>query len=166
MTKNTVRSEDPARYVIEVARGREEIVIEEAMEILVNRMKEPGEAMTSPGNVRKYLCLRARDLDVEHFAVMFLDVQNRMICVETLFTGTLTQTSVYPREVVRRALTVSAAAVVLTHNHPSGSTLPSRTDETLTQTLKAALALVDVRVLDHVITAGAEAKSMAEMGLI
>jgi DNA repair protein RadC len=89
-----------------------------------------------------------------------------MICIEEMFRGTLTQTSVYPREVVQRALELSAAAVVLAHNHPSGTVQPSRADEALTQTLKAALALVDVRVLDHVIVAAGDALSMAERGLL
>ena len=102
----------------------------------------------------------------EIFAVLFLDSQNRLIALEEMFRGTLTQTSVYPREVVLRALHHHAAAVVLTHNHPSGTVQPSRADEALTQTLKAALALVDVRVLDHVIVAPGQALSMAERGLI
>jgi DNA repair protein RadC len=97
---------------------------------------------------------------------MFLDAQNRVIEFKELFAGTLAQTSVYPREVVREALRLNAAAVILSHNHPSGETRPSRADEVLTSTLKTALALVDVRVLDHIITAGGESLSMAEKGLI
>jgi DNA repair protein RadC len=102
----------------------------------------------------------------EVFAVLFLDSQNRLIALEELFRGTLNQTSVYPREVVLRALHHHAAAVVLAHNHPSGEARPSRADETLTQTLKAALALVDVRVLDHFVVTRTQACSMAEMGLV
>jgi DNA repair protein RadC len=102
----------------------------------------------------------------EHFAALYLNAQNRMIAFEVLARGTLTQTSVYPREVVRAALGHHAASVVLCHNHPSGDVQPSRADEALTQTLKAALALVDVRVLDHVIVAPGAALSMAERGLI
>jgi DNA repair protein RadC len=98
--------------------------------------------------------------------VLFLDSQNKLLAMEELFRGTLTQTSVYPREVVIRALHHGAAAVVLAHNHPSGSVQPSRADEALTQTLKAALALVDVRVLDHIIVGPGQALSMAETGLI
>jgi DNA repair protein RadC len=100
------------------------------------------------------------------FAVVFLDVQNRLLAMEEMFQGTLTQTSVYPREVVVRALHHAAAAVVLAHNHPSGTVQPSRADEMLTQTLKSALALVDVRVLDHIIVAPGQALSMAEKGLV
>jgi DNA repair protein RadC len=100
------------------------------------------------------------------FAVLFLDAQNRMLAMEELFRGTLTQTSVYPREIVLRALQHGAAAVVLAHNHPSGTVDPSRADEVLTHTLRAALGLVDVRVLDHVIVAQGGALSMAERGLL
>jgi DNA repair protein RadC len=102
----------------------------------------------------------------EVFAVLFLDAQHRLIVLEELFRGTLTQTSVYPREVVTRALHHQAAAVVLSHNHPSGSIEPSRADESLTQTLSAALSLIDVRVLDHVIVSAGQAFSMAEKGLL
>lgn len=120
----------------------------------------------SPKAVRDYLQLQLGARAHEVFAVMFLDSQNRLIELEELFRGTLTQTSVYPREVVLRALHHHAAAVVLAHNHPSGTAQPSRADEALTQTLKAALSLVDVRVLDHFIVTREQAVSMAEMGLI
>ena len=121
---------------------------------------------SSPQLVKDYLQMRLGALPHEVFAVLFLDAQHRLIACEELFRGTLTQTSVYPREVVLRALHHHAAAVVLAHNHPSGSVQPSRADEALTQTLKAALALVDVRVLDHVIVAPGAALSMAEQGLV
>ena len=120
----------------------------------------------SPVAVREYLQLQMGGRAHEVFAVMFLDSQNRLIALEELFRGTLNQTSVYPREVVLRALHHHAAAVVLAHNHPSGEARPSRADESLTQTLKAALALVDVRVLDHFVVTRTEAYSMAEMGLV
>lgn len=120
----------------------------------------------SPQAVKNYLQLHIARRAHEVFGVLFLDAQNRLIAMEELFRGTLTQTSVYPREVVLKALEHHAAAVVLTHNHPSGTVQPSRADEALTQTLKAALALVDVRVLDHVIVAPGQALSMAEKGLL
>ena len=120
----------------------------------------------SPKAVREYLQLQLGAKQHEVFAVLFLDSQNRLIALEELFRGTLSQTSVYPREVVLRALHHHAAAVVLAHNHPSGTAQPSRADEALTQSLKAALALVDVRVLDHFIVTRDQAASMAEMGLI
>ncbi len=120
----------------------------------------------SPEKVRAYLRLRIGRLPHEVFAVLFLDAQHRLIADEELFRGTLTQTSVYPREVVRRALQHNAAAVILAHNHPSGLAEPSRADELLTRSLRQALDLVDVRVLDHLIVAGAGAVSFAERGLL
>ncbi|MES2979603.1 MAG: DNA repair protein RadC [Pseudomonadota bacterium] len=120
----------------------------------------------TPHAVGDYLKLHLGPRPHEVFAVMFLDSQHRLITLEELFRGTLTQTSVYPREVVQHALGHGAASVVLAHNHPSGSAKPSRADEALTQTLKAALALIDVRVLDHFIVTRNEAVSMAELGLV
>ena len=120
----------------------------------------------APHAVRDYLQLQLGSRPHEIFAVMFLDSQHRLIVLEELFRGTLTQTSVYPREVVVRALALNAASVVLAHNHPSGTAQPSRADEALTQTLKAALALIDVCVLDHFVVTRTEAVSMAERGLL
>jgi DNA repair protein RadC len=120
----------------------------------------------SPEAVRDYLQLQLGSRPHEIFAVLFLDSQHRLIVLEELFRGTLTQTSVYPREVVVRALALNAASVVLAHNHPSGTAQPSRADEALTQTLKAALGLVDVRVLDHFVVTSTEAVSMAQRGLL
>jgi DNA repair protein RadC len=97
---------------------------------------------------------------------MFLDCQHKLITVKELFRGTLTQTSVYPREVVKQALALNAGAVILSHNHPSGTVEPSRSDEYLTQTLKSALALVDVRVLDHIVVGGSASMSFAERGIL
>ena len=124
------------------------------------------EAFDSPNAVKQYLQLHLAHKGHEVFAVLFLDSQHKLLALEEMFRGTLTQTSVYPREVVLRALHHHAAAVVLAHNHPSGSVQPSRADEALTQTLKNTLALVDVRVLDHIIVAPGQALSMAEEGLI
>ena len=120
----------------------------------------------TPQAVRDYLQLQLGNRAHEVFAMLFLDSQNRLIALEELFRGTLTQTSVYPREVVKRALALNAASVVLAHNHPSGSAQPSRADEALTQTIKAALALIDVRVLDHFVVTATQAVSMAELGLL
>jgi DNA repair protein RadC len=140
-------------------------VLELARRALAQQLKTR-EVFSSPGAVKQYLQLHLAGREHEVFAVLFLDAQNRLIVMEELFRGTLTQTSVYPREVVLHALQHQAAAVVLAHNHPSGTVQPSRADEALTQTLKAALALVDVRVLDHVIVAPGDALSMAEKGLL
>jgi DNA repair protein RadC len=140
-------------------------VIELSRRAMSQQLKER-EAFGSPEAVKHYLQLHLSHKPHEVFAVLFLDAQNRLVVMEELFRGTLTQTSVYPREVVRRALALEAASVVLAHNHPSGTVQPSRADEALTQTLKSALALVDVRVLDHVIVAPGDALSMAEKGLL
>ncbi len=140
-------------------------VFEMARRALSQRLKER-EAFHTPGAVKDYLQLQLGHKNHEVFAVLFLDNQNRMLAMEELFRGSLSQTSVYPREVVLRALHHQAAAVVLSHNHPSGSVQPSRADEHLTQTLKASLALVDVRVLDHIIVGLGQAFSMAEQGLM
>ncbi len=141
-------------------------IIARALAILSARIK-CGPLMGSPREVREYLTVQAaKHSGREVFSVLFLDAQNRAIEFRELFFGTLTQTSVYPREVVRAAMDLNAAAIILTHNHPSGNTQPSRADELLTSTLKTALALVDVRVLDHIITAGGDSLSMAEKGLI
>ena len=140
-------------------------VLELARRALAEELKEK-QLFSSPQAVRDYLQLQLGSRPHEIFAVLFLDSQHRLIQLEELFRGTLTQTSVYPREVVVRALALNAASVVLAHNHPSGEARPSRADETLTHTLKAALALVDVRVLDHFIVTSSQAVSMAELGLL
>jgi DNA repair protein RadC len=116
--------------------------------------------------VRDYLRLMFSGKEHEVFVMLFLDAQNRVIDAEELFRGTLTQTSVYPREIVKSALRQNAAAVMFAHNHPSGVAEPSHADELLTQALKQALALVDVKVLDHFIVAGASILSFAERGLL
>lgn len=120
----------------------------------------------SPTQVKDYLRLHLGPRPHEVFSVLFLDAQHRLIALEDLFRGTLTQTSVYPREVVKRALLHNAGAVMLAHNHPSGVAEPSRADEHLTQALKAALALVDVRVLDHFVVGHDEVVSFAQRGLL
>lgn len=140
-------------------------VLELARRALCGKLKEKT-VFDTPQAVRDYLQLQLGSRPHEVFAILFLDSQHRMIALEELFRGTLTQTSVYPREVVIRALALNAASVVLAHNHPSGSAQPSRADEALTQTIKAALALIDVRVLDHFVVTATQAVSMAELGLL
>ncbi|MES2633608.1 MAG: DNA repair protein RadC [Pseudomonadota bacterium] len=124
------------------------------------------DVIQSPGLAKDYLAVKMGAYEREVFTVIFLDAQNRVIECQEMFQGTLTQTSVYPREVVKLALTLNAASLILAHNHPSGVAEPSRADESLTHTLKAALALVDVRVLDHMIVAGGSVVSFAERGLL
>jgi DNA repair protein RadC len=140
-------------------------IVERALELLACDIRET-DTLSCPGAVRDYLRLKLADRPHEVFAVVFLDSQHRVLATEEMFRGTLTQTSVYPREVVIEALNRQAAAVILCHNHPSGSATPSRADEALTQTLKSALALVDVRVLDHLIVTHAKVLSFAEVGLL
>jgi DNA repair protein RadC len=137
------------------------------MAILRERLREPGEVLMTPGQVRAFLMLNLAELEYEAFVGLFLDAQNRLIESRELFRGTLTQTSVYPREVVKTALRLNAAAVIFAHNHPSGCAEPSPADEMLTRHLKQALALVDVCTLDHFIVSGcAEPLSFAERGLL
>lgn len=124
------------------------------------------DVLSSPSAVRDYLRLKLNALPREVFIVLLLDAQNRVMASEELFAGTLTQTAVYPREVVKLALQHNAAAVIFAHNHPSGVAEPSRVDELLTKALKEALALVDVKVLDHFVVAGNSVLSFAERGMI
>ncbi len=120
----------------------------------------------APQRVKDYVALKLGGRAQEVFALLFLDSQHRLLALDEMFSGTLTQTSVYPREVVKAALARNAAAVILAHNHPSGVAEPSRADEYLTAQLKAALALVDVRVLDHLIVGRGQVVSLAERGLL
>ena len=139
--------------------------IELARRSLQEKMKENA-ALTSPGAVRDYLRLALSRREEEVFVCIWLDAQHKVIQIEQAFTGTLTQTSVYPREIVKSALARNAAAVIFAHNHPSGVAQPSQADELLTRNLKEALALVEVKVLDHFIIAGNQAISFAERGLL
>ena len=143
--------------------------LQAALEIARRTLREKldaGAALSAPQTVRDYLRLMLHGRPHEVFVAVFLDAQHRVVASEELFRGTLTQTSVYPREIVKRALHFNAAAVIFAHNHPSGVAEPSRADEALTAALKQALALVDVRVLDHFIVAGDGALSFAERGLL
>jgi DNA repair protein RadC len=144
----------------------ERATIAAALSILDARLRRPGACLTSPELMRAYLALHLGGREAEAFTVLFLDAQHCVIEAVLMFEGTLTETRVYPREVVRAALRLNAAAVVLAHNHPSGSPEPSAADEHLTRVLSAALRLVDVRVLDHVVIGRLSAVSMAERGLM
>jgi DNA repair protein RadC len=146
--------------------AKERRIVDKALDILGSYMRGSACVLTSTNSVSQYACLHLGALPFEAFGVLFLDAQHSLIAYESMFRGTLTQTSVYPREVAIQALLYNAAAVVLTHNHPSGSCNPSKADIALTETLKRALALVDVRVLDHVIVSGNQAVSMVELGLL
>ena len=156
---------DPVPGVGEAKYAQIAAVMELARRALSEEMRAR-DSLTSPAAVRGYLRLAMQELGHECFYCVFLDAQNRVIAAEQLFRGTLTQTSVYPREVVKHALKHNAAAVILAHNHPSGVAEPSVQDQALTRTLAEALALVDVKVLDHFIVAPGACLSFAERGLI
>lgn len=141
------------------------VIIGTALQLCERRLAM-ADAMTSPAVVKAFLGLRLAALEHEVFCVLWLDCQHRVIAFRELFRGTLTQTSVYPREVVKEALAANACAVILAHNHPSGCAEPSRADELLTAALKAALALVDVQLVDHLVVGGAQCVSFAERGLL
>ena len=160
---NAIQTESAAVY--NATTQTDDAIIAEALAILHKRMRQHGEAMNSPDTVKNYLRLKLSNLEHEVFCVLYLDNQNRVIEFEEMFRGTLSQASVYPREVVKAALAHNAAAVILSHNHPSGEPEPSQADLKLTDMLKSALALVDVKVLDHFIIADT-VLSFAERGLI
>ena len=141
-------------------------VIRQALTIMESRLKYRDVTLNSPQAVRDYLRLRLSEREHELFVVLFLDAQHRLIVCDEMFQGTLTQTSVYPREVVKAALRHNAAAVIFAHNHPSGVAEPSRADELLTGALKSALELVDIRVLDHIVVASDKTASFAERGIL
>ena len=136
----------------------------EMVQRALSEQMQQRDVFDSPTQVRNFLRLQLGHLTHEVFMVLFLDAQNRLVKSEILFTGTLTQTAVYPREVVKRALHFNAASVIFAHNHPSGVAKPSVADKELTETLSQALKLIDVRVLDHFIVAGVETLSFSEQG--
>jgi DNA repair protein RadC len=140
-------------------------ILEAARQAIELKMQR-GAKFTSPALVKEYLRNKLAGFEHEVFAVLFLDTRHRLIEYREMFHGTIDSASVYPREVVKEALRLNAAAVILSHNHPSGSPEPSSADRVLTQRLKEALGLVEVRTLDHVIVGGAETASFAEQGLI
>jgi DNA repair protein RadC len=141
-------------------------VAKELVKRLLAEELRSGVSLTSPGAVRDYLKLILANRDYEVFVCLWLDAQHRVIKTEEAFRGTLTQTSVYPREIVKSGLETNAAAVIFAHNHPSGVAQPSQADELITRNLREALALVEVKVLDHFIVAGNQAISFAERSLL
>ena len=147
--------------------AREKLAVAwELMQRVIAEELYAGPVFDSPTAVRNFLQLFFAGRTHESFVVLFLDNANRLIVADEVFRGTLSQTSVYPREIVKQALRLNAAAVMLSHNHPSGVAEPSRADEYLTQTLKQALTLIDVRVLDHLVVGGQTTTSFAERGLL
>jgi DNA repair protein RadC len=167
-TKNRIRSEDPAPYGVMTTHhtDNDDDIINRALALLDARLRTPGAPMESPNAVKDFLRLKSAELPHEMFSVMLLDNRHGLIEFVELFRGTIDGASVFPREVVKLALAHNAAAVVFSHNHPSGVAEPSRADEHITSRLKDALALVDIRVLDHIIVGGTTTVSFAERGLI
>lgn len=151
---------------MDLTKAHPDAVIVHALKLMESRLQRHDPTLTSPHAVRDYLRLRIADREHEVFVCLFLDSQHRLIAAEELFCGTLAQTSVYPREVVKAALRHNAAAAIFAHNHPSGVAEPSRADELLTQALKQALSLVDIRTLDHFVVAGTNVISFAERGAL
>jgi len=152
--------------VSEVLSAYEARLVARALRVMEKSLVNREVTLSSPAEVRQYLSLRLFALPHEVFVVLLLDARNRLIGVRELFRGTVSQTVVYPREVVRAALIENASAVILAHNHPSGHADPSQADRMLTEALKRALATVDIAVLDHLVVAGAATYSFAEHGLI
>ena len=144
----------------------EDNIIDKALSILKERIRIPGVSISSPDDTIKYLTLKLAECEHEKFCVMFLDNRHRLIAFKVMFHGTIDGASVHPREVVKRALQFNAAAVVFSHNHPSGDPEPSRADKQLTRRLTDALALIDIRVLDHIIIGGIQSVSFAGRGLL
>lgn len=138
--------------------------IRKALTLLACQLREPGAAFTSSSSVRDWLRLQLATLDREAFTVLWLDNQHRLIAHDTLFLGTINSITVHPREVVKSGLKNNAAAAVLAHNHPSGEAEPSRADRLMTERLKQALDLVDIRLLDHLVVGGMNIVSFAERG--
>lgn len=166
----TAKTEARAQYAVKreinAAAENEDAIIAQALEILARRMRNTGMMMDSPEVVRDWLRLRVGGKPHEEFGVIWLNARHEVVEADEMFRGTLTQTSVYPREVVKEALRINAAACILYHNHPSSAAEPSIADEMLTRTLKEALAMVDVRVLDHMVVTAEKITSFAERGLL
>jgi DNA repair protein RadC len=141
-------------------------VITAARSIMESMMVQRDVVLTSPDLVRQYLMTRLCREEHEVFCVLFLDNQNRLIAAENMFRGTINAASVYPREVVKAAIKHNAAALILSHNHPSGAAEPSTADRMITQKLQGAMDLIDVRILDHIVVAGTDQVSFAERGLL
>lgn len=163
---NKIKNEEAPQYITIPDVEAEDKIIREALEILRVRMNKPAVFITSPHDIKRYLKLKLMALEHEVFAVIFLDNRHGVIEYEEMFRGTIDGASVYPREVVKRALYHNAAAVIFSHNHPSGNPEESTSDLLITNRLKDALNLIDVKVLDHIIIGNSETTSFAEKGIL
>lgn len=164
---NVVKTEDQPAYCVQADKtASEDKAIEKALKILESRLRKPGSALTSPETTKTYLRFKLAELEHEVFSVIFLNNQHQVIEYRELFRGTIDGASVYPREVLKACLQLNAAAVIFAHNHPSGINEPSSADRNITDKLKAALNMVDIRTLDHLIIGSGDPYSFAEHGLI
>ena len=163
---NKINNEEAPQYITVPSFVKENKIIAEALKILTLRIKKPKAIIENPNDVKKFLKLKLTGLEHEVFAVMFLNNHHGVIEYEEMFRGTIDGASVYPREVVKRALQLNAAALILAHNHPSGNPESSMEDERITTRLVKACSLVDIRIIDHVIVGSHELVSFAERGLI
>jgi len=164
-----VKSEDSPNYLLskeEYTAKVEDEAINFALKILEGRLTKPDFYITNPNDTYTFMKLKLSESHCEVFAVIFLDNRHGIIKYEEMFNGTIDGASVYPREVIKRALELNAAALILTHNHPSGNTEPSKADENITIRIKEACQLVDIRLLDHIIIGGTSHTSLAERGII
>lgn len=161
---NTLRNEDVPVYAVPAL--DDDSVVRKALQILKQRLRRPDVALRSPWDTRRFLRLKLVEREREVCAALFLDNRHRVIAYEELFFGTIDGATVHPREFVKRALELNAAALILAHNHPSGVAEPSHADRSLTERLRQALALVDVRVLDHVVVGAEGEVPFAERGWI
>ena len=161
-----IRSEPAPSYTATHAEIRDDAIVAQALAIIERRFTRQTETLSNPATVREFLILRLCEHEREVFGVIYLDTRHRVIAVEDLFFGAIDGAAVYPREVVKSAMRHNAAATIIFHNHPSGVAEPSAADELLTGRLKSALALVDVRLLDHIVVGGATTVSLAERGMV
>jgi DNA repair protein RadC len=166
MNMNMIKTEQPAAYSAANVLRKEELVISRALKILESRLIIKSSFFTSPLDTKNYLKCKLAGLDHEEFHCLFLDSQHGLIRHECLFTGTIDGASVYPREVIKKALQYNAAALIFSHNHPSGNYEPSHADLIITKKLKDCASMFDIRVLDHIIIGGVNAYSLADHGQI
>ena len=160
-----VRSQDHPEYEFGKTE-KENATIEKALQILKSRIKERGDFMEKPADVENFLKIQFSEMEYEAFSVIFLDNQHRLIAFEEMFKGTINGSSVHPREVMKAALKHNAAAVILSHNHPSGIATPSSADKQITKILVDAMELIDVRILDHIIIGDGDSFKFSEAGYI
>lgn len=159
-----INSENEVEYLVN--KDQDQDIIDQALAVLATRIRKPGQALTSLDDTANYLKLQLAHLDYEVFFCLFLDTKHRVIDGQTLFNGTINGCSVHPRVVVKKCLSMNAAAVIFTHNHPSGGTEPSDADRDITTKLQSALELFDIKVLDHIVIGGVDHVSFAERGLL